>query len=46
MGVAEADRSRIFEAFERGRSAQNVRKEGLGLGLAIVMQLVERWMEH
>lgn len=41
MGIAEADRSRIFEAFERGRSAQNGRKEGLGLGLAIVMQLVD-----
>ena len=41
MGIAEADRSRIFEAFERGRSAQNIRKEGLGLGLAIVMQLVD-----
>lgn len=41
MGIAEADRSRIFEAFERGEGAQNVRKEGLGLGLAIVMQLVD-----
>lgn len=40
IGIADADKSRIFEAFERGESAQNVRKEGLGLGLAIVMQLV------
>ena len=46
MGIAEADRSRIFEAFERGRSAKNVRKEGLGLGLALLCSLWMRWMEH
>jgi K+-sensing histidine kinase KdpD len=40
-GIAEADRARIFQRYERGASAEE-NGSGLGLGLHIVKQLVER----
>ena len=40
VGVAEKDRERIFEQFERGVSEQSF--GGLGLGLWIARQIVER----
>lgn len=39
-GVAEPDRSRLFDAGFRADRARNVRSPGTGLGLAIVRQLV------
>lgn len=38
-GVAEADRDRIFEEFERSRQAAHGQNDGLGLGLSIVRRL-------
>ena len=40
-GVPEAERQRIFEAFQRLRSAAGVRERGTGLGLAIARGFVE-----
>ena len=40
-GIPPEDRARIFERFQRGKSAG--KPEGLGLGLAIVRRVVERW---
>ncbi len=47
-GVAPEDRERIFQRFSQGRSA---RREGVGLGLTIVRDLVEQhrgelWLEQ
>ena len=39
IGIAPEFHSRIFDRFERGRSAKNI--AGLGLGLYIVRQIVE-----
>lgn len=39
-GLAEEDRERVFERFYRGRDAVNVK--GLGIGLAIAKDIVER----
>jgi signal transduction histidine kinase len=39
-GVPEAERRRIFEAFERGRAATTTRSAGFGLGLSIVRAIV------
>jgi signal transduction histidine kinase len=41
LGVPEADRSRIFERFERGRNVDG-RISGSGVGLAFVRQVVEQ----
>jgi PAS domain S-box-containing protein len=38
LGLAEADRARIFEPFERGRHGG----QGVGLGLAVVRRIAER----
>lgn len=38
-GVAEADRDRIFDEFERSRQAAHGQNDGLGLGLSIVRRL-------
>jgi two-component system sensor histidine kinase KdpD len=40
-GVPEAERQRIFEAFQRLRSSSGVRERGTGLGLAIARGFVE-----
>jgi two-component system sensor histidine kinase KdpD len=40
-GVPEAERQRIFEAFQRLRSRSGVRDRGTGLGLAIARGFVE-----
>ncbi|MDB4942478.1 MAG: Signal transduction histidine kinase CheA [Labilithrix sp.] len=44
VGIAPADRARIFERFERVRSSTNV--DGLGLGLFIVHAIVEAHDGH
>lgn len=41
IGIAEADRERIFTAFERGGSPAVAGQPGVGLGLAIAATLVE-----
>lgn len=41
-GVPEADRSRIFERFVRGRSEVTVARPGSGIGLAVVHTLMQR----
>jgi two-component system sensor histidine kinase KdpD len=40
-GVPEAERQRVFEAFQRLRSIDGVRERGTGLGLAIARGFVE-----
>ena len=42
QGIAESEHTRIFELFYRTPEAQGSMKSGLGLGLAISKQLVER----
>jgi signal transduction histidine kinase len=42
VGISAADRARIFGPFVRGRHANASRRGGLGLGLTIVAQLVDR----
>ena len=41
IGIAEADRARLFEAFHRGQQAAARQQRGVGLGLAIASELVE-----
>ena len=41
-GIAEEDRPRLFERFYRGRSAGEAPDQGLGIGLAIARDIVER----
>lgn len=41
IGIAPEDQERIFQAFERTRSVQQLAIEGTGLGLAISRYLVE-----
>ncbi len=40
-GVAEPDRQRIFEEFERSRQSAHGQNDGLGLGLSIVRRLCD-----
>ncbi len=42
MGVAEEDRSRVFTRFWRADPARNRASGGLGIGLAVVREIVER----
>ncbi len=46
VGVAPADRERIFEPFMQADSSDTRRHGGTGLGLAICRQLVERMHGH
>jgi two-component system, sensor histidine kinase and response regulator len=46
VGVAPADRERIFEPFMQADSSDTRRHGGTGLGLAICRQLVERMRGH
>ncbi|HRE18746.1 MAG TPA: ATP-binding protein [Rhodocyclaceae bacterium] len=41
IGIAEADRARLFEAFHRGQHNTGKPQRGVGLGLAIASELVE-----
>ena len=41
IGIAEADRGRIFETFQQGGSAMAAGAGGTGLGLTIARQIVE-----
>lgn len=41
-GIAEADRQRVFEPFERLDASRGGPKAGVGLGLAIVRQSIEQ----
>lgn len=41
-GLAEEDKPHIFERFYRARSAENGFGDGLGIGLAIAREIVER----
>ncbi|HEY6552726.1 MAG TPA: HAMP domain-containing sensor histidine kinase, partial [Vicinamibacteria bacterium] len=41
LGIAPADRERIFEPFERGEEAQARQIRGSGLGLSLVSRIVE-----
>jgi len=41
-GIAEADRQRVFEPFERLDASRGSRQAGVGLGLAIVRQSIEQ----
>lgn len=40
IGIAESDRERVFETFERGRT-NGTGKTGAGLGLSLVRRLIE-----
>ena len=40
IGISESERERIFEPYFRGKQSQSNAPEGIGLGLAIVAQLV------
>lgn len=40
VGIADGDRRRVFEKFERGTAA-DVQTQGVGLGLALVKQIIE-----
>ena len=40
IGISKSEQERIFEPYFRGQQSQNDAPEGLGLGLAIVAQLV------
>jgi len=42
MGVAEEDRERVFTRFWRADPARNRASGGLGIGLAVVREIVER----
>ncbi|MHB1016921.1 MAG: sensor histidine kinase [Coriobacteriia bacterium] len=42
MGVAEEDRARVFTRFWRADPARNRASGGLGIGLAVVREIVER----
>jgi signal transduction histidine kinase len=41
IGIARADRDRIFQKFVRGAEAGRTAARGLGIGLALVKQIVE-----
>jgi signal transduction histidine kinase/CheY-like chemotaxis protein len=50
VGIAEADRERIFEAFQRGGRAARTTTEGTGLGLTLSKRIIDLhggrlWME-
>ena len=42
VGIAPADRTRLFERFYRARRPESVRTRGSGLGLAIVKSIAEQ----
>ena len=41
VGIAEADRARVFDAFQRGSGEVNRRVKGTGIGLSLVRHTVE-----
>lgn len=41
VGIAEADRQRLFKAFTRGAQAPELEPQGLGLGLAIAQRFAD-----
>ncbi|MDX1600331.1 MAG: HAMP domain-containing sensor histidine kinase, partial [Anaerolineales bacterium] len=42
VGIAPADKSRLFERFYRARRPESLKSRGSGLGLAIVKSIVEQ----
>lgn len=44
IGISENDKNRIFERFYKAKNSQAINKEGTGIGLSIVSELVE--MHH
>lgn len=44
IGIAEKDKKRIFQKFYKAKNSQDVNKEGTGIGLSIVQEIVE--MHH
>ena len=42
MGILEEEAPHVFEKFFRGEQAKNIHKEGSGLGLFIVKNIIER----
>jgi DNA-binding response OmpR family regulator/signal transduction histidine kinase/ligand-binding sensor domain-containing protein len=44
IGISENDKNKIFERFYKARNSQDINKEGTGIGLSIVQELVE--MHH
>lgn len=44
IGISEADKNKVFERFYKAKNSQAVNKEGTGIGLSIVKELVE--MHH
>lgn len=40
-GIAEDDKNRIFEPFEQVQQDQNVKNDGIGLGLSICKKIIE-----
>ncbi|HEY0292442.1 MAG TPA: HAMP domain-containing sensor histidine kinase [Hansschlegelia sp.] len=42
VGLGEADQTRVFERFYRGRDDAGEDREGLGIGLAIARAIIER----
>jgi signal transduction histidine kinase len=46
IGIAPESRGRIFEKFSREPEAERVESHGLGLGLALVRQIVEAHQGH
>ena len=41
VGIAETDRARVFDAFQRGSAEVNRRVKGAGIGLSLVRYIVE-----
>jgi len=43
IGIATADRERIFEEFYRAENARETCPVGTGVGLSIVQRIIENW---
>jgi len=41
IGIPEKDRKHIFEKFSRGSNAQEIKREGFGLGLYVAAQTIK-----
>lgn len=45
IGIGKEEQDKIFESFERGNTARNSRKDGIGLGLDIANSWQRLWVE-